>query len=62
MKTIEIMNKDNAVIKSYGKKKVYITGAFVSGNVVYLKRAKKEGKNYKSISDDNILNRMNNYG
>lgn len=59
MKTVEIMNKDNAVIKSYGKKKVYITGAFVSGNVVYLKRAKKQGKAYKSISDDNILNRMN---
>ena len=59
MKTVEIMNKDNAVIKSYNKKKVYVTGASVSGNIVYLKRAKREGKTYKNISDDNILNRMN---
>lgn len=59
MNTVEIMNKDNTVIKSYSKKKVYITGAYVEGNVVHLKRAKKQGKTYEGIADDNILNRMN---
>lgn len=59
MKKVEIMNKESEVIKSYSKKKVYITGAYVEGNVVFLKRAKKERKTYKSITDDNILNRMN---
>ena len=58
MSTIEIINRNNEVIKSYSKKGVYITDASVSENVVYLNRARKEGKKYKKIVDDNILNRL----
>ena len=58
MKTIEIRNKDNEVIKSYDKKKIFITEATVAENVVYLKRAKKDNGGYRKVVDDNILNRV----
>lgn len=59
MKKIEVLSRDFNVIKTYSKKKVYITKAVVNGNVVELKRVRKKQGKFVKISDDNILNRMN---
>lgn len=59
MVKVDVLNKDFQIIKSYQKKKIYITDAIVNGNSLLLKRVKKQGGSFVKKSDDNILNRMN---
>lgn len=56
---IEISDKDKNVLKEYKKSGYYITGASVAGNIITLKREKKDGSgDYEEAPDDYILNRV----
>ena len=53
MVKVDVLNKDFQIIKSYQKKKIYITDAIVNGNSLLLKRVKKQGGSFVKKSDDN---------
>lgn len=54
MKKVLIVNKNLEEQKTYEKQDVYILSAQTQGNIVKMKRAKKEGSGYKSLVDDYI--------
>lgn len=61
MQDVEVIDVDGNTIKKYNKKNCYVVNAYVDNNVVYLDRCKKlkDGK-FKKISQDNIINRLQN--
>lgn len=55
---VEIADKDNNILKEYKKSGYYVTGASAQGNIITLKRQKKDGSgDYEEAEDDFILNR-----
>lgn len=59
MYRLDIASADGNIIKTYHKKKFYISGAYVKDNVIYLERVKKQKGAFVPVSGDNIINRLN---
>lgn len=53
---MEIADNKGNVLKTYAKKQTFISDITVNGNVLTMERCKKNGKSYKKISTDSILN------
>lgn len=51
-----ISDKSGNVLKEYKEKNIYISKAYVEGNVVKLQRVKKTSGKYKEMKDDSIQN------
>ncbi len=58
MYRLDIMDREGNIIKTYSKKKFYISGAYVKDNVVYLERTKKQNGKFIAVGGDNIINRL----
>lgn len=58
MYRLDITDNEGNIIKTYKKKKTYITNAYVNGNVIYMERAKKKKGAFVPTSPDNIINRL----
>jgi len=58
LQNVRILDSNGNVVKKYRKKGYYVVDATVEGNVVYLKRCKKNNKGYVKTSGDNIINRV----
>lgn len=55
-----IADKSGNVLKEYNEKNVYISKAYVEGNVVKLQRVKKTSGGYAKMKDDSIQNQNQN--
>lgn len=55
-----IADKSENILKEYNQKNVYISKAYVEGNVVKLQRVKKNAGNYIKMKDDSIQNQNQN--
>ena len=55
-----IADKSGNVLKEYNEKNVYISKAYVEGNVVKLQRVKKTSGRYVGMKDDSIQNQHQN--
>ncbi len=59
MNKLEIVDKAGELIKTYKKKKYYVTNAYVKDNVIYLERMKKQDNGtFVKAANDNIINRI----
>ena len=47
------------ILREYGSKNRYVTGAYVEDNVIHLKRVQKKGGKFSKVSDDTIMNQKN---
>lgn len=56
MRSLEIRNEKNAVVKTYEIQGIYILNAEVNRNMITLTRGKKNGSSYVAVSDDYITN------
>lgn len=59
MYRLDIADNAGNIIKTYRKKKLYISNAYVKDNVVYMDRTRKQRGAFVPVSGDNIINRLN---
>ncbi len=58
MYRLDIADQSGNIIKTYSKKKIYISGAYVRDNVIYMDRVKKQNGRFVPVGNDNIINRL----
>ena len=57
MKKLEIIGKNNQVVKEYSKNGIYLMDAFIKNEILTIQRAEKFGEEYAPVDDDYIANK-----